>query len=114
MTVTTRKLSFAEYLTYDDGSGNRYELVNGDLVPMGIETGLHGAIAEFLTDQFKAAATQAAPPGQQRIFALAFGLPAVFGGILPAFLMWWFYPLLSGRLCGLEKRSLNLSIHRRC
>jgi Uma2 family endonuclease len=61
MTVTTRKLSFAEYLTYDDGSGNRYELVNGDLVPMGIETGLHGAIAEFLTDQFKAAATQAAP-----------------------------------------------------
>lgn len=28
--------------------------------------------------------------------------------------MWWFYPLLSGRLCGLEKQSLNLSIHRRC
>jgi Uma2 family endonuclease len=62
MAVTTRKLSFTEYLTYDDGSGNRYELVDGDLVPMGIGTGLHGAIAEFLTEQFKTAAAQANQP----------------------------------------------------
>ncbi len=62
MAVTTQKLTFADYLTYDDGSGTRYELVDGDLVPMGIGTGLHGAIAEFLTEQFKAAAQQAGQP----------------------------------------------------
>ncbi len=59
MAVTTQKLTCADYLAYDDGSGTRYELVDGDLVPMEIETGLHGAIAEFLTEQFKAAAQQA-------------------------------------------------------
>jgi Uma2 family endonuclease len=62
MTVTTQKLSLTEYLAYDDGSGNRYELVDGDLEPMGIGTGLHGAIAEFLTEQLKAAAAQANQP----------------------------------------------------
>lgn len=62
MAVTTQKLTFADYLAYDDGSGTRYELVDGDLVPMGIGTGLHGAIAEFLTEQFKAAAQQANQP----------------------------------------------------
>lgn len=62
MAVTTQKLTFADYLAYDDGSGTRYELVDGDLVPMGIGTGLHGAIADFLTEQFKAAAQQAGQP----------------------------------------------------
>lgn len=62
MAVTTQKLTFADYLAYDDGSGTRYELVDGDLVPMGIGTGPHGAIAEFLTDQFKLAAQQASQP----------------------------------------------------
>ncbi|MGG6239444.1 Uma2 family endonuclease [Nodosilinea sp. AN01ver1] len=62
MAVTTQKLTLADYLAYDDGSGTRYELVDGDLVPMGIGTGLHGAIAEFLTEQFKAAAQQAGQP----------------------------------------------------
>jgi Uma2 family endonuclease len=62
MAVTTQKLTFADYLAYDDGSGTRYELVDGDLVPMGIGTGLHGAIAEFLTEQFKIAAQQANQP----------------------------------------------------
>ncbi|MGF1523765.1 MAG: Uma2 family endonuclease [Leptolyngbyaceae cyanobacterium] len=62
MTVTTRKFTFEEYLTYDDRSGNRYELVDGELVAMGVGTGLHGAIAEFLNDQFKAAAQQVGLP----------------------------------------------------
>jgi len=62
MAITTQKLTFADYLTYDDGSGTRYELVDGGLVPMGIGTGLHGAIAEFLTEQFKAAAQRAGQP----------------------------------------------------
>jgi Uma2 family endonuclease len=62
MAVITQKLSFADYLAHDDGSGTRYELVDGDLVPMGIGTGLHGAIAEFLTEQFKAAAQRLGQP----------------------------------------------------
>jgi Uma2 family endonuclease len=53
MTVTTKKLTFEEYLTYSDGTDTRYELVDGELVPMSIGTGLHGAIAEFLNDQYK-------------------------------------------------------------
>ncbi|WP_017326863.1 Uma2 family endonuclease [Synechococcus sp. PCC 7336] len=62
MTVTTRKFTFEEYLAYDDNTGNRFELVDGELVAMGIGTGLHGAIAECLNDQFKAAAQQTGQP----------------------------------------------------
>ena len=62
MAVTTQKLTFADYLAYDDGSGCHYELVDGDLVSIGIGTGLHGAIAEFLTEQFKATAQRAGQP----------------------------------------------------
>lgn len=53
MTTTSSKLSFEDYLTYDDGSDTRYELVDGDLVPMSLGTGKHGAIIEFLNDQFR-------------------------------------------------------------
>jgi Uma2 family endonuclease len=34
MTVATQKLTFAEYLQYDDGTDTTYELVDGDLIPM--------------------------------------------------------------------------------
>ena len=34
MTRTPVKLSFEEYLVYDDGTDVRYELVDGELVPM--------------------------------------------------------------------------------
>ena len=53
MTVATRKLTFEEYLAYDDGTNTRYELVNGELVPMAVGTGKHGSIIEFLNEQFK-------------------------------------------------------------
>ncbi|MEB3178619.1 MAG: Uma2 family endonuclease [Nostocaceae cyanobacterium] len=53
MTVVTKKLTFAEYLKYDDGTDTRYELVNGELVPMSLGTGKHGAITEFVNDKFK-------------------------------------------------------------
>jgi Uma2 family endonuclease len=52
MTVATQKLTFEEYLSYDDGTNIRYELVNGELVPMSLGTGLHGAIAKFLERAF--------------------------------------------------------------
>lgn len=48
MTITTKTLTFAEYLKYDDGTDIRYELVNGELVPMSLGTGKHGAVSKFL------------------------------------------------------------------
>ena len=62
MTTTTQKLSFEDYLAYDDGTGTRYELVEGKLSPMSLGTGRHGAIAEFLNDQFRDAIKAAGLP----------------------------------------------------
>ena len=45
MATVTQKLSFEDYLAYDDGTGTRYELVEGELSPMSLGTGRHGAIA---------------------------------------------------------------------
>ena len=53
MTTATQKLSFEEYLAYSDGNDTRYELVDGELVPMSLGTGKHGSIIEFLYDQFR-------------------------------------------------------------
>ncbi|HAG82195.1 MAG TPA: Uma2 family endonuclease [Cyanobacteria bacterium UBA12227] len=53
MTVTTQKLTFEDYLNYNDRTDTRYELVNGELIPMSLGTGKHGAITEFLNDSFK-------------------------------------------------------------
>lgn len=53
MTTTTQKLTFEEYLTHDDGTDTRYELVDGDLVPMSLGTGKHGSIIRFLVHQFE-------------------------------------------------------------
>lgn len=53
MATTTQKMSFQDYLTYDDGSDTRYELVDGELVPMSVGTGQHGALIECLNDQFR-------------------------------------------------------------
>ena len=44
MTIATQRLTLEEYLAYDDGSDTRYELVNGELLPMSLGTGRHGAI----------------------------------------------------------------------
>jgi Uma2 family endonuclease len=59
MTLSTQKLTLAEYLTYHDGSDNRYELVEGELKLMATATGQHGAVMEFLNDQFRAEITRA-------------------------------------------------------
>ncbi|MBW4694808.1 MAG: Uma2 family endonuclease [Lyngbya sp. HA4199-MV5] len=53
MTTAIQKLTFEAYLSYDDGTDTRYELVDGELRPMSLGTGKHGAITEFLNDQFK-------------------------------------------------------------
>jgi Uma2 family endonuclease len=49
MTVATQKrMSLEEYLTYDDGTDARYELVDGVLVEMGAENPLNPLIAMML------------------------------------------------------------------
>ena len=62
MTIATQKLTFAEYLTYADGTDTRYELVDGVLIPMCLGTGKHGGIAEFLNDEFRAQIRQTQHP----------------------------------------------------
>jgi|GEM_PF-2111478 len=53
MTVTTQRITFEEYLTYDDGTDTRYELVDGELVPTSLGTSLHGAIIKLLERIFE-------------------------------------------------------------
>ena len=48
MTQTPVKLSFEEYLAYDDGTDNRYELVDGDLVMVPLPTADHSDVAADL------------------------------------------------------------------
>ena len=48
MTTTTKLFTLEEYLTYDDGTDRRYELVNGELKEMPSESDLNNAIAIFL------------------------------------------------------------------
>lgn len=51
-TLAKRLFTFEEYLSYEDGTDNRYELVNGELVPMNPPIGKHARIARFLFRQF--------------------------------------------------------------
>jgi len=49
MTISTdRRMTFVEYLDYDDGTGTHYELVDGTLVEMGAENDLNILIATLL------------------------------------------------------------------
>ncbi|ASC71174.1 hypothetical protein XM38_021240 [Halomicronema hongdechloris C2206] len=50
--TTTQPLTFEEYLTYSDGSDNRYELVDGQLVLMNPPRTEHLLITKFLEKQF--------------------------------------------------------------
>lgn len=62
MITTTNRLTLKEYLKYDDGTDTCYELVNGELVPMSLGTGKHGAILKFLERTFD---NQCAQIGQE-------------------------------------------------
>ena len=48
MTVSLDRLTFAEYLNYNDSRDRRYELVSGELIPMSLGTGQHGAIIKSI------------------------------------------------------------------
>jgi len=42
--ITNPLLSFEECLAYNDGTDNRYEFVDGELILMNPPTGRHGSI----------------------------------------------------------------------
>lgn len=54
MTQTSVKLTFEEYLIYQDGTDTRYELDKGQLVAMPLARGRHADITDALNDIFKA------------------------------------------------------------
>lgn len=62
MTVATQKLTFEEYLKYDDGMDTHYELLEGELIPMSLGTGKHGSIIYFMGNQLKTAIEQLGQP----------------------------------------------------
>lgn len=62
MTIAAQRLTFEEYLAYDDGTDTRYELVDGVLSPMSLGTGKHGAIIRFVVRQFEDAAMRSGQP----------------------------------------------------
>ncbi|MBE9227998.1 Uma2 family endonuclease [Phormidium sp. LEGE 05292] len=52
MTIASQKMTLEEYLNYDDGTDNCYELENGKLVAMPPESELNRRIATFLFAYF--------------------------------------------------------------
>ena len=48
MTITTQRMTLAEFLTYDDGTDRLYELENGELILMPFESEINRRIASFL------------------------------------------------------------------
>lgn len=49
-TPITTKLSFEDYLNFDDGTDNHYELEDGELILMNPPIGLHALIIRFLSN----------------------------------------------------------------
>jgi Uma2 family endonuclease len=58
VTAQLRNITFEEYLSYDDGTNKRYELVDGKLVEMPPASFLHSDIIGFIADCFKALALE--------------------------------------------------------
>ncbi|MEL7036086.1 MAG: Uma2 family endonuclease [Cyanobacteria bacterium J06592_8] len=53
-TTTQQKLTFEDYLNYDDGTNNRYELEDGELIIVNPPTFDHALIIRYLTNAFEA------------------------------------------------------------
>ncbi len=57
--ITTQpRLTFEEFLDYDDGTGRRFELIDGLPIPMPEPSEMHEDIAEYLAAVFKQAVSQ--------------------------------------------------------
>lgn len=62
MVTTPIKLTFEEYLNYDDGTDNRYELVDGELVMVPLPSAEHSDVIDLLRDNFRAQIRLSAQP----------------------------------------------------
>jgi Uma2 family endonuclease len=63
MTVTTtRKITFEEYLIYDDGTDNRYDFNDGELIEMTPATVFHNDVMMFLAFFLQSAIQQSKLP----------------------------------------------------
>jgi Uma2 family endonuclease len=60
--TTQVKLTFEEYLQYDDGTDNRYELEDGELILVNPPTFRHALIIRFLTNAFEEQIAQLSLP----------------------------------------------------
>lgn len=52
MTIATQKISFEDFLAYEDGTDGLYELENGNLIAMPAESEINRRIAMFLVATF--------------------------------------------------------------
>ncbi len=48
MAIASQKMTFDQFLSYDDGTDNWYELENGELIAMPVESEINRRIAMFL------------------------------------------------------------------
>jgi Uma2 family endonuclease len=70
-----QRLTFEEYLTYNDGTDTRYELVKGALQPMSLGTGKHGKVTQFLDDAFNAEIKRMGQPWTSQRFTVGIQSP---------------------------------------
>ncbi len=75
MITTTNRLTFAEYLTYSDNTDLRYELVDGELIPMSLGTGQHAEIADFLNGEFQTEIKRLNLPWVSKQMAIGIRIP---------------------------------------
>ena len=61
-TNTKSRVTFADYLTYFDGSDTKHELVDGELVAMSLGTGLHGETIDRTYQAINAEINRTAQP----------------------------------------------------
>lgn len=59
---TKPRVTFADYLTYFDGSDTKYELVDGELIAMSLGTGLHGETIDRTYQAINAEINRTAQP----------------------------------------------------
>lgn len=59
---TKSRVTFADYLTYFDGSDTKYELVDGELISMSLGTGLHGETIDRTYQAINAEINRTAQP----------------------------------------------------
>jgi Uma2 family endonuclease len=72
---TTERMTIQAYLTYDDGTDDRFELVDGELVRIMQGTGEHHDISQFLQGEFSSAIRSLGVPWVAKMMAIAIQSP---------------------------------------